>query len=84
DTEELKEQLARLSVELSRAKESLELHKNSISYTRQVPTEVLDLSFQMCLPQTDYISPDSLTAPLLLCQICRAWRRLALATPLLW
>ncbi|KAJ7496877.1 hypothetical protein FB451DRAFT_1003958, partial [Mycena latifolia] len=50
----------------------------------RVPVEVLEVIFQKCLPQTDYILPNSTRAPLLLCQICSSWRRVALVTPSLW
>ncbi|KAJ7287154.1 hypothetical protein C8J57DRAFT_578226 [Mycena rebaudengoi] len=58
--------------------------KSCISFTRRVPVEVMQLIFCMCLPQTDYITPDPTSAPLLLSQISHSWRRLALATPQLW
>ncbi|KAJ7169100.1 hypothetical protein C8R43DRAFT_982239 [Mycena crocata] len=57
---------------------------NCIAYGRQLPVEVLEVVFQRCLPQDDYIRPNRSQAPLLLCQICSSWRRVALVTPRLW
>ncbi|KAJ7503012.1 hypothetical protein B0H11DRAFT_1854229 [Mycena galericulata] len=54
-----------------------------ISYGRQVPVEVLELIFAMCL-DGEYVRPAPLKAPLLLCQICSSWRRVALVMPPLW
>ncbi|KAJ7032735.1 hypothetical protein C8F04DRAFT_645008 [Mycena alexandri] len=54
------------------------------SIGRQVPVEVLEVIFRMCLPQTDYIVPDLKNAPLVLCHICSAWRKVALVVPRLW
>ncbi|KAJ7125149.1 hypothetical protein C8R44DRAFT_132692 [Mycena epipterygia] len=80
----LTEQFAQLSLQLNNAKDNLANHHNSITYGRQMPVEVLEIVFGLCLPQTDYILPDPLQAPLLLCQICSSWRRVALVSPLLW
>ncbi|KAF6743448.1 hypothetical protein DFP72DRAFT_933139 [Ephemerocybe angulata] len=48
-----------------------------------LPTELLTYIFALCLPSTLSV-PTPSTAPLLLCQICAFWRRLARGTPLLW
>ncbi|KAK6996018.1 hypothetical protein R3P38DRAFT_2371104, partial [Favolaschia claudopus] len=59
------------------------------------PTEVLDEIFYNCLPSSEptaistfdstlFIHPSCTSAPLLLCQICRRWRLIAIATPRLW
>ncbi|KAJ7035656.1 hypothetical protein C8F04DRAFT_1394743 [Mycena alexandri] len=50
-----------------------------------LPPELTSEIFLHCLPDTEFIRPDdALNAPLLLCHICRQWRRVALATPGLW
>ncbi|KAJ7188719.1 hypothetical protein C8R46DRAFT_847803, partial [Mycena filopes] len=59
-------------------------HMSSIAFGRQVPVEVLEIIFRMCLPETKYVVPDSRAAPLVLCHVCSAWRRVALLTPSLW
>lgn len=81
---QLTEQFAQLKLRLDNAKDRLADHMRSLTYGRQVPVEVLELIFRFCLPRTDYVVPNPLQAPLLLCQICSAWRRVALVTPLLW
>ncbi|KAJ6593438.1 hypothetical protein B0H19DRAFT_919720, partial [Mycena capillaripes] len=78
------EQLARLKGQLDNARDRLANHTSAIKYGRQVPVEVLEVVFQFCLPHTDYVVPDPLQAPLLLCQICSSWRAVALVTPSLW
>ncbi|KAG2342534.1 hypothetical protein BDR05DRAFT_886105, partial [Suillus weaverae] len=55
-----------------------------ISPVRFLPTEILQQIFKSCLPNDRYVVPHILSAPLLLCQICRRWRDIALATPELW
>ncbi|KAF9044424.1 hypothetical protein BJ165DRAFT_1481158 [Panaeolus papilionaceus] len=54
---------------------------------RRLPPELLSEIFTHCLPYTDqgpFIRPCAHTAPLLLTQVCAAWRITALATPALW
>ncbi|KAJ7668689.1 hypothetical protein DFH06DRAFT_205909 [Mycena polygramma] len=80
----LTEQLAQLTVQLDTARDRLANHMTAITYTRQVPVEVLELIFRFCLPQTNYIVPNPLQAPLLLCQICSSWRKVAILNPHLW
>lgn len=55
-----------------------------ISPMRFLPTEILQQIFKACLPNDRYVIPHILSAPLLLCQICRRWRDIAQATPELW
>lgn len=55
-----------------------------ISPVRFLPTEILQQIFKSCLPNDRYVIPHILSAPLLLCQICRRWRDIAQATPELW
>ncbi|KAG2153681.1 uncharacterized protein EDB93DRAFT_1134123 [Suillus bovinus] len=59
-------------------------NKARISPARFLPTEILQQIFKSCLPDDRYVIPHILSAPLLLCQICRRWRDIALATPELW
>ncbi|KDR75654.1 hypothetical protein GALMADRAFT_211132 [Galerina marginata CBS 339.88] len=53
------------------------------SQTR-LPVELWAQIFFLCLPPDDFVKPDPHDAPLLLCQVCSAWRRVATGTPLLW
>lgn len=59
-------------------------NKARISPARFLPTEILQQIFKSCLPNDRYVVPHIMSAPLLLCQICRRWRNIALATPELW
>ncbi|KAF8871211.1 hypothetical protein BD779DRAFT_482479 [Infundibulicybe gibba] len=47
-----------------------------------LPPEILGKIFLHCLPIEGFFSPSD--APLLLVQVCRSWREVALLTPLLW
>ncbi|KAJ6547187.1 hypothetical protein B0H19DRAFT_1379520 [Mycena capillaripes] len=50
-----------------------------------LPAELTSEMFLHCLdPETEFIHPDPDSAPLLLCRICRRWRRITLDTPGLW
>ncbi|KAJ7161463.1 hypothetical protein C8R43DRAFT_335935 [Mycena crocata] len=49
-----------------------------------LPPELLSEIFVHCLPDDAFVTPNSWTAPLLLCGICRHFREVALATPHLW
>ncbi|KAF8178673.1 hypothetical protein K438DRAFT_1977900 [Mycena galopus ATCC 62051] len=79
----LTERFERLKACLYTARERLACHTKSISYSREIPVEVLEVIFRFCI-QEDYVKPSPLQAPLLLCQICSVWRRVVLATPFLW
>ena len=49
-----------------------------------LPEELLREVFLHCLPTVEFICPSRTSAPLLLCQVCCAWRASAIATPELW
>ncbi|KAK7046265.1 F-box domain-containing protein, partial [Favolaschia claudopus] len=49
-----------------------------------LPFELISKIFIHCLPRYGRVRPDPQLAPLLLLQICRRWRAVALATPWLW
>ncbi|KAG2153855.1 hypothetical protein DEU56DRAFT_771399 [Suillus clintonianus] len=59
-------------------------NKARISPVKFLPTEILQQIFKSCLPNDRYVIPHIMSAPLLLCQICRRWRDIAQATPELW
>jgi hypothetical protein len=50
----------------------------------KLPVELLGEIFIRCLPDIYFFLPRPTIAPMLLCQICGYWRRVALATPKLW
>ncbi|KAK7038470.1 F-box domain-containing protein, partial [Favolaschia claudopus] len=49
-----------------------------------LPFEVTSSIFIHCIPADGRVSPSSCAAPLILAQICRQWRDVALSTPILW
>ncbi|KAJ7131164.1 hypothetical protein C8R44DRAFT_592305, partial [Mycena epipterygia] len=49
-----------------------------------VPYEIIALIFVHCLPADGRVKPSPHAAPLLLAQICSAWREIALRTRQLW
>jgi len=66
----------------------IEILKSIVSPIRRVPTDVLCEIFEHCLPEMSTggimnVLSDC-DAPLLLCQVCSKWRRMALAFPPLW
>lgn len=46
--------------------------------------ELLSEIFLHCLPDDQYVTPDPLDAPLLVCRVCHYWREISLLTPKLW
>jgi hypothetical protein len=81
--------MARLSHTLSRLKTKREEFRSrgetslrAISPIRTLPAETLGEIFIHCLPKK--VHPSHKHAPLLLCQICSRWRRIALLVPQLW
>ncbi|TDL21821.1 hypothetical protein BD410DRAFT_279849 [Rickenella mellea] len=51
---------------------------------RHIPPEILSQIFILCLPENCLPRPHRLEAPLLLCQICSLFMKVAHATPALW
>ncbi|KAJ7701620.1 hypothetical protein B0H14DRAFT_2170412, partial [Mycena olivaceomarginata] len=51
-----------------------------------IPAEIMSLVFVECLdpPSTDDPCPTGRAVPLLLMQVCRRWRDIALSTRKLW
>ncbi|KAJ7830478.1 hypothetical protein B0H13DRAFT_1503947, partial [Mycena leptocephala] len=50
----------------------------------ELPVELWSKIFRCALPRDGRVHPSPKVAPLLLAQICRQWRAVALATPELW
>ncbi|KAJ3996626.1 hypothetical protein F5050DRAFT_69858 [Lentinula boryana] len=85
------EEMARmLNNELVQARDDLLEHKALLSGARKLPVEIISEIFSQCLPEVDTSSviwssePHPFQAPLLLTQVCRSWRSIAIATPRLW
>ncbi|TFK31834.1 hypothetical protein BDQ12DRAFT_79362 [Crucibulum laeve] len=57
-----------------------------MSFKPLLPAELWKEIFMACLPNDidGYIAASPYEAPLLLCQICRCWREIAISTPELW
>ncbi|KAG1756880.1 uncharacterized protein EDB91DRAFT_40823 [Suillus paluster] len=69
-----------------RITQSMNMHKGFGSALWRLPTEVLSQIFDHCLPE-DFISSypsSSPTAPMLLTEVCREWREVAVGIPGLW
>ncbi|KAJ7154342.1 hypothetical protein C8R43DRAFT_1126419 [Mycena crocata] len=49
-----------------------------------LPPEITAKIFRRCIPFGSPITPSPLHAPMVLLHVCRAWRALALSTPVLW
>ncbi|KAJ7719145.1 hypothetical protein B0H16DRAFT_1255598, partial [Mycena metata] len=49
-----------------------------------IPVEIISQIFLECLPADGRVRPSPHRAPLLLAQICRRWREIALGTGQLW
>ncbi|KAG2133639.1 uncharacterized protein EDB93DRAFT_1331395 [Suillus bovinus] len=67
-----------------RITQSISLHKGLVSGLRRLPTEILSEIFHHCLPESCDQLPSGLQAPLLLTEVCRRWREVAIGTRSLW
>ncbi|KAG6328752.1 hypothetical protein ID866_10337 [Astraeus odoratus] len=74
----------RLEDSASLVRRSILTHKALTSPIRQIPPEVLAEIFYHCLPVAPYVAPRDLEGPMLLTQVCRHWRAVAMSTPKLW
>ncbi|KAJ6508561.1 hypothetical protein C8R45DRAFT_967814 [Mycena sanguinolenta] len=62
----------------------VDAHKALISPMRLIPQDILLEIFFACLPSEHNALIDLAEAPLLLGRVCRHWRSVAYATPMLW
>ncbi|KAJ7842510.1 hypothetical protein B0H13DRAFT_2098673 [Mycena leptocephala] len=70
---------------LEREQEELEGSLSQVIYpVLSLPFDVTSCIFLHCLPSHGRVSPSPSTAPLVLAQICRRWREVALSTCGLW
>ncbi|KAJ7098605.1 hypothetical protein B0H15DRAFT_771834, partial [Mycena belliarum] len=79
------------SQELEDARQVIQRELDKIVYpVLTIPSEITSEIFIQCLPPSPAFSaeekegPSPSVAPLLLLQICREWRSIAIATPQLW
>ncbi|KAF7355614.1 hypothetical protein MSAN_01478700 [Mycena sanguinolenta] len=86
-TEELariNERLREFSSQRDQLQAYVESHKALISSPRRLPPDVVQQIFVACLPTKMNAVMSVEEPPLLLCQICSAWRTIALSIPILW
>ncbi|KAJ7804753.1 hypothetical protein B0H14DRAFT_3773574 [Mycena olivaceomarginata] len=87
--------LAEIQSEIQRHKlciEALELEERELDSNLKLiiypvltlPSEIVSQIFLQCLPAHNRIRPSPRKAPLVLAQICRYWRQIALSTGRLW
>ncbi|KAJ7223557.1 hypothetical protein GGX14DRAFT_658502 [Mycena pura] len=70
---------------LEKEREELEKDLSLVVYpVLTLPVEMTSRIFLQCLPSHGHVAPSPTTAPLLLAQICRHWREVALSTSRLW
>ncbi|KAJ7472644.1 hypothetical protein FB451DRAFT_1250241 [Mycena latifolia] len=62
----------------------IDAHLALVSPARRLPEDVVAEIFTAALPSDRNSVMSGAESPLLLCHLCRAWRRLALSTPRLW
>lgn len=51
---------------------------------RRMPTEIMAKVFDLCVGDDEIQKPDPLRAPMLLVQVCSAWKELVFSLPCLW
>jgi hypothetical protein len=74
-----------LRLQLTKKKVTImRLHEELVFDLSHLPTEILCQIFIQCLPQTDYMLPNSNSPPMLLTRICRRWREITMDIPSLW
>ncbi|KAJ6524682.1 hypothetical protein DFH09DRAFT_1189251 [Mycena vulgaris] len=88
---ELNDEISRMQKllnELTQKRDALDdfiaAHLAMVSPARRLPEDIIRDVFVACLPSHRNPFIISNESPLLLCQICSDWRRLALSTPRLW
>ncbi|KAJ7140697.1 hypothetical protein C8R44DRAFT_866397 [Mycena epipterygia] len=64
--------------------EFIDAHLALVSPARRLPSDIVRTIFTASLPASRNCAMTGQDSPLLLCQICSAWRELALSTPRLW
>ncbi|KAF7376752.1 hypothetical protein MSAN_00092500 [Mycena sanguinolenta] len=80
----LDERIRELSAKRDEIQTRIDAQKALISLPRRLPADIVQEIFIACLPTTRNAVMSTQEAPLLLCRICSAWRRIALSAPRLW
>ncbi|KAJ2919892.1 hypothetical protein MD484_g615, partial [Candolleomyces efflorescens] len=81
---EQEEKLQKLKKRCQKLQEYIKAHRVIISLIRQLPDDVLREIFVACLPTDRYPEMRAEEPPMLLSQVCKRWREVALSTPHLW
>ncbi|KAJ7111841.1 hypothetical protein C8R44DRAFT_254026 [Mycena epipterygia] len=76
--------LDELTAKRDRLSELIDPYLALVSPARRLPDDVVAEIFTASLPSNRNAIMSGAESPLLLCQICRAWRSLAFMTPRLW
>ncbi|KAJ7069429.1 hypothetical protein C8F01DRAFT_1112710 [Mycena amicta] len=76
--------LARLKIERDTLNSEILLYESLLSPIRHIPPYILQEIFLACLPTEHNAVIDPSQPPLLFGRVCRYWRELSHATPLLW
>jgi hypothetical protein len=63
---------------------TLAIRRASISPLRRLPPEILGYIFFLTVPPIRYLRPNSCASPLILREICKAWKAIAESTSNLW
>ncbi|KDR79901.1 hypothetical protein GALMADRAFT_242016 [Galerina marginata CBS 339.88] len=80
---ELCYEAARLCSAITQRRTQVKAVQSLYAPIRSLPPEVLSLIFGMCFEENEY-RMNSRTAPLLLCQVCKVWRDVAISIPWYW
>ncbi|KAJ6605967.1 hypothetical protein B0H10DRAFT_1749327, partial [Mycena sp. CBHHK59/15] len=90
EAEELTQEIGRIQAMLNdlaqkrdRLANFIDAHLALVSGARRLPDDVVQEIFEATIPPMHAVMRGT-ESPLLLCQICRPWRRIALSTPRLW
>ncbi|KAH9475161.1 hypothetical protein JR316_0012272 [Psilocybe cubensis] len=84
DLETLEERMEDMELKLQEHETSLFLYKSILSPARRIPIDILHHIFYRCLPAQRNPLMSSYEAPMVLTQVCRTWRAIALSSPRLW
>ncbi|KAF8910610.1 hypothetical protein CPB84DRAFT_1231141 [Gymnopilus junonius] len=77
-------QLKRLHASQEESRNSIRILNSALAPIRRLPPEVLTEIFRLCLPKEKFIRPSASHAPLLLTQVCSAWRTICISSATLW
>ncbi|KAJ7472608.1 hypothetical protein FB451DRAFT_299936 [Mycena latifolia] len=81
EIERLQTLINELTVKRTNLTEFIDAHLALVSPARRLPEDVVAEIFTAALPSDRNAVMSGAESPLLLCHVCRAWRRLALSTP---